>query len=76
MSVGSKVPDIPIIDVKTGEDTTLLAIIGNGGPPAATLADPLISLSLSLSLSLTHTHLSPPACAAGKKTVIDFYTSW
>ena len=60
MSVGSKVPDIPIIDVKTGEDTTLLAIIGNGGPPAATLADALISLSLSLSLSLSHSRT--PTC--------------
>ena len=48
MSVGSKVPDIPIIDVKTGEDTTLLAIIGNGRPRSAHLAD------LCLALALTH----------------------
>jgi hypothetical protein len=30
MSVGSAVPDIPIIDVNTGEETTLKAVIGNG----------------------------------------------
>ena len=30
MSAGSAVPDIPIIDVNTGEETTLKAIIDNG----------------------------------------------
>jgi hypothetical protein len=33
MSVGSAVPDIPIIDVNTGEETTLKAIIDNGERP-------------------------------------------
>ena len=30
MSVGQAFADIPIIDVATGEDTTLAAVIGNG----------------------------------------------
>ena len=30
MSVGQAFADIPIIDVTTGEDTTLAAVIGNG----------------------------------------------
>jgi hypothetical protein len=30
MSVGAEAPDIPIIDVLTGEDTSLKSIIGNG----------------------------------------------
>ena len=66
MSVGQAFADIPIIDVMTGEDTTLAAVIGNGAHTHRELPAPGANAPCELS--------SPPR--AGKKTVIDFYTSW
>ena len=37
MSVGQAFADIPIIDVTTGEDTTLAAVIGNGAHTSRSL---------------------------------------
>ena len=72
MSVGQAFADIPIIDVTTGEDTTLAAVIGNGArhsPNSLALAHLLPERRRALRAEL-------PIPRAGKKTVIDFYTSW
>ena len=74
MSVGQAFADIPIIDVTTGEDTTLAAVIGNGAPqPPRACGTPWRSQSSCCSGSANELSSLP---RAGKKTVIDFYTSW
>ena len=71
MSVGQAFADIPIIDVTTGEDTTLAAVIGNGAPqPPRACGNSLLLRERQRALR------ADLLLRAGKKTVIDFYTSW
>ena len=74
MSVGQAFADIPIIDVTTGEDTTLAAVIGNGAHTSRSL--PHIGELPAAWERQRALRAELPIPRAGKKTVIDFYTSW